>query len=559
MRLFRYALVAILFIIFGVAIYQTLWQLGVWGDPTESQVRSLEDDDQEIAFIEPATSTDDWGRLVTAVKLLEQDWPKINPSMPALQIGLSDAFPSLTAAVPEIVLSMSATPPQRLRLRWYKISGEHDAASWIRKLNARARPPLAIIGGATSDRAVRLARALQATYPEPDRPSPVFLITTATAEKTAEEKPLINEYAQRSFRFSFTNQRMVESLLKFVQQTPNLGVHKTVDPQVLAGAVASMVGAGGSMHSLAVLSSFSDLQPPSHTMHAVYWQDERYSKDLTDLFANEFKNRYPNGSFIDEGGILYSVGDFFHPAPLEQNAVGTFLAAPIAPHSFLVLPTQTVRMRRFLINLRQRSPLDARNLVILNGDAISFHSVFRDRDVVWNIFDLPYSLVFFSHRNPIDRRAGFTDVRNGRADADNAFPQRTTSGTHDILLYRDLLEALLYAGYDQGQLVGDSLEFRTRMRATCWYQPAMEKVNGESARVCNPRAHTLDAKVRPFFSKAGDRKRDTGEHIVWVKPNFTEDRVDLTSTISVWSMIPDTRGDAWRLVESFNVEYNQNR
>ena len=54
------------------------------------------------------------------------------------------------------------------------------------KLHARKRPPLAIIGGATSDRAVRLASALAALHPAPADPAPVFLITTATAEKTAE-------------------------------------------------------------------------------------------------------------------------------------------------------------------------------------------------------------------------------------------------------------------------------------------------------------------------------------------------------------------------------------
>ncbi|MSQ96737.1 MAG: hypothetical protein EXR98_19585 [Gemmataceae bacterium] len=560
MRLFRYALIAVLFVILGVAVYQTLLWFGVWGNPNEAQVKSLEDEDQEIAFIEPATSTDDWSRLVTAVKLVQQDWPRINPSLPRLKISLDDAFPSLTAAVPEIVLSLSTSGHQRLRLRWYKISGEHDAASWIRKLNARAHPPLAIVGGATSDRALRVARALQATYPDPDQPAPMFLITTATAEKTAEETPLIEEYPKRSFRFSFTNQRMVEAILKFVQQTPNLWVHKTADPQTLAGAVASMIGAADPLHELAVFGSFLDLRPPSYTMHAVYWEDERYSKDLTDLFRKEFEKRYPAGRFNDQGGIAYGVGDFSSPAPLEQSAVGTFLAEPIAPHSFLVLPTQTVRMRRFLINLRQ-SPLDARNLVVLNGDAISFHSVFRDRDVVWNIVDLPYSLVFFAHRNPIERAAGFTDSKKGRQDAADVFPQRTTTGTHDILLYRDVLEAILYAAYDQGRLLGDSLEVRKRLQATAWYQPPIETAKEDFARVCNPRVHTLDPKVRTFFSKKGDRKRDTGEHIVWVKPSFTEDRVDRTSTISVWSMIPNTKGDVWQVVKPspFPVDYNLSR
>ena len=70
MRLFRYALTAVLIVILGVAIYQTMLWLGVWGNPNDSQVKALDDGDQEIALIEPATSTDDWGRLVTALKLL---------------------------------------------------------------------------------------------------------------------------------------------------------------------------------------------------------------------------------------------------------------------------------------------------------------------------------------------------------------------------------------------------------------------------------------------------------------------------------------------------------
>lgn len=523
MRLFRWALLTVLFIILGMAIYQTMLWFGVWGDLNEPQVKTLDDGDQEIALIEPATSTDDWGRLVTAVKLLELDWAKVNPSLPPLRVNLDGAFPSLTADVSEIALSLSDAAHPRLRIRWYKITGEHDAASWIRKLQARKRAPLAMIGGATSDRAVRLAQALQAAYPNPEHPSPVFLITTATSEKTADEKPLIAEYKDRSFRFSFTNKKMVEAILKFVQQTPDLWVTKTPDD----GNVK---------------------------MHAVVWDDERYSHDLAELFDSEFPTYYPAGRFIPEGTIRQAVGDFFRPAPQEQDMVGTLLAEQITPHSFLVLPTQTVRMRRFLINLWQRSPKDARNLVILNGDAISFNSVYRDRDVVWNILDLPYSMVFFSHRNPIDAAAGFTN--DEREAVPGAFPQKTTTGTHDVLLNRDILEAVLYAAYDaQAALTNDPLKFREALRDTCWRRP-----NGDTPRVGNTRLHKEDAKPMPFFTDKGNRRRDTGEHIVWVKPKFTEDRVDLTSQISVWSMIPDTKGIQWRLVEPpFAAKYNQNR
>src|SRR4029079_2116287 len=107
-------------------------------------------------------------------------------------------------------------------------------------------------------------------------------------------------------------------------------------------------------------------------------------------------------------------------------------------------------------------------------------------DVIWNILDLPYSLLFFSHRNPIDHAAGFTWTPDDRAYAMDAFPQRTTTGTQDILLYRDLFEALLYAAYDQGRLISDPLRVRQRLRATCWHLPSADSAAPQSPRVCNP-------------------------------------------------------------------------
>ena len=525
-----------------------LW-LGIGGNLGDSQVKALDNDDQEIAVIEPATSSEDWGRLVTALQLLQADWPRINPGLPALQLSLDDAFPTLTATVPDIALWFAGTANQKLRLRWYKISGEHDTASWIKKLHARPRQPLAILGGGTSERAAKLAGALKRAYDAPVHPesaSPLLLLTTATAELTAKGNPLIEVYPQRSFRFSFTNPRMVDALLDFVGKTPDLWVDKPSDPPVLPSAVASIIGRAASTgsaidcwHTAGVLHAMPHLQP--YTMHAVPWQDERYSQDMTALFEKKFKKQYPLSEFFPEGEIPYSVGGFFDPAPLEQATVDFFLARPVTPHSFLVLPTQTVRMRRVLINLRQRSPLDARNLVILNGDAISFHSVWRDRDVVWNILDLPYSLVFFSHRNPIDAAAGFTWTRDDSPEAVNAFPQKTTSGTHDLLLYRDIFEAFLYAAYDQGKLLGDPQMVRARLQATCWVADPLD-----GPRVRNPKVEDWPGEHRPFFDAAGNRQSHTGEHIVWVKPNFTDDRVDKTSKISVWA--PDN-GNAWRLVE----------
>src|SRR5262245_37822170 len=119
MRLFRYALIVGLFVVLGVAIYQTMLWLGVWGNPNEAQVRPLDGLDQEIALIEPATSGDEWGRLVTALQLLETDWPKINPALPVMRVRLDKAFPALTSDVPEVEFSFRDGIKQRLRLRWY--------------------------------------------------------------------------------------------------------------------------------------------------------------------------------------------------------------------------------------------------------------------------------------------------------------------------------------------------------------------------------------------------------------------------------------------------------
>src|SRR5437667_6100259 len=108
MRLFRWALIVVLIIVLGVAIQQT-WRW-LWGNSSESQVKDLLEGDQEIALIELATSTDDWGRLITALQVIESDWPRINPSLPVLKTSIKNAFPPLTADVPEVAFSFANAP-----------------------------------------------------------------------------------------------------------------------------------------------------------------------------------------------------------------------------------------------------------------------------------------------------------------------------------------------------------------------------------------------------------------------------------------------------------------
>src|SRR5438034_6312510 len=146
------------------ALYLTSRGLGLWEGTATPRVKGLDGDDQEIAWIEPATSTDDWSQFVSGLTRLQADWPKIRGPLGELRVDLGQdpggAFPRFTADVAEIALYFAETPSRKLWVRWYKISGDNPAATWVSKLRERARPPLAIVGGATSDRAFRLARAL---------------------------------------------------------------------------------------------------------------------------------------------------------------------------------------------------------------------------------------------------------------------------------------------------------------------------------------------------------------------------------------------------------------
>src|SRR5262245_14353515 len=201
--------------------------------PGHARVRPVPPGDREIAWIAPATSGDAWERLVAALSQLQQLGAKI-PAGAHLHVELDKAFLDLTADVPEIALRLGGSQAPRLWVRWYKLSGDNDSRQWIANLQERGTAPLAIVGGDTSDRALALAQALKDAEPVWKGPAPLLLITTATADRyfpgdrdanlmAHEEWPkLMGVYPGRSFRFAFTNKRMVQTVLDFVRQTPQV-------------------------------------------------------------------------------------------------------------------------------------------------------------------------------------------------------------------------------------------------------------------------------------------------------------------------------------------------
>jgi acyl dehydratase len=77
--------------------------------------------------------------------------------------------------------------------------------------------------------------------------------------------------------------------------------------------------------------------------------------------------------------------------------------------------------------------------------------------------------------------------------------------------------------------------------------------------VFNARVHPWASAARPLFDADGNRQPRTGEHVVWLRPNFSGDRLDLSSTISVWEVRPRPAGPTWRLVAAHQATYNQPR
>jgi hypothetical protein len=194
----------------------------------------------------------------------------------------------------------------------------------------------------------------------------------------------------------------------------------------------------------------------------------------------------------------------------------------------LALPTGAQRARRFLRALCRQAPTEARDLIVVTGDGIAFNNVYRDRDVAWNIGDMPVPLVFFSHRDPIDLAAGF--------GATNTAGLASNTGTSDVLLDRDIVETLVQAAFDGKRLVGDADILLERLRQIRWYK----------GHVINHTDASTATASEPFFDAAGNRRPDTGEHIVSLRPVLQGNRNLPEAFLTVWRQSGTRPERTWR-------------
>jgi hypothetical protein len=475
----RRALPTVLIALLGVGVAVAVRELVRARPATPSSVPA---GDYEIAWINTTTNPQTWERLVASVVQVRRQYP-------AVKVDDSRAFLDQTAAVPEVVLTVPGRS-DKLRIRWYKLSSEVNNRDWVKALAARSPPPLAFMGGGSSDRAIELAEALNEQVDWKGGARPLLFITTATANTvvdpdTGRPENLIQLYPGRTFRGCFTNEAMARAVADFVCQAP-------------------------------------ELRPTGKTEARAYvlaWQDDPYSVDLAEQFDLRLHERkdlgVPLRTVLDRIG--YSVGTFADPNPPEQEVMARILP-DLASHpndrALLVLPAVTQPARRAIRAFAADSPLIGQRLVAVTGDGVSFNTVFRDADVAWPVEELSIPLVFFAHQNPVA-----WDTSEGPSAATQVAPEialHQPTATDDVLQIADMIRVIAEAIY-----LGDKVKHADKLLAK------------------------LRANQPGFYTPDGERRTGEGEYVIVVRPQFEEGgRVKREATYDVYTR----QGGQWKPV-----------
>ena len=240
------------------------------------------------------------------------------------------------------------------------------------------------------------------THPPNPRPP-----TTKDEHLEPQDTPqvwLSDLYPGRTFRFGFTNLQIADAVVQFVW-------------------------------------SQDDLRPEVEQAHLIRWDDDTYSRDLVNGFRKALRYRgvaelplvHPIASGVGgfdrpnafEGATVEGLGEVLNGNPYTkirtallplgasnplQAVVFCAAGVPSEPRGRVLLAVtgQSQPSRRFLRSLDSLSPDIARRVVVVTGDALPFNTVYRDRQILWSIQDLPFPVVFFCHYNPIDSRRRFS-------------------------------------------------------------------------------------------------------------------------------------------------------
>jgi hypothetical protein len=501
--------------------------------------------DQELAWFHTTTSGHTWERFVAGMS-------RAQLLVPGLRVDDSAAFVDETTATPEVILSIEGHPG-RLRVRWYKLTNEANAARWVEALAERDPAPLAVIGGGSSDRAVDLARAMDARQIwHGDRP--LLLITTATADEVvidpdddrvtppaAPTRNLMDVYRGRTFRFCFTNRQMADAVLDFIWNTPGLR------PEMFSSLVPAAVGSGLIIWSEGTLPA---KQKPQ--VYNIYWQDDPFSVDLHDQFKVLLSRKFgppgadpmhaadgPHAQF-STWSIPSSIGGFVRPNQAEalvaESILQEFRELP-PQRSLLVLPTITQPARRLLRTLAESTPQLGQRLVAVTGDGIPVNDLYRDGDLRWPVHAIPVPLVLFTHNDPV----GWDDP-DRIPPPPTGYELRPPTSTEDVLHFAELIRVVTEACYSSPDLHG-----------------LVTPGDGLLARA-DHLSDRLHGRCPPFFDADGNRLGGTGEYVVALWPQVEDGnagpRTLPQAMMEVWRRADDGR---WEHVKTIEIDQRRTR
>jgi hypothetical protein len=538
-----------------LAGYFVLGSFGVLPVASAVRAREVPPGDQEIAFLQAATSGASWERFVAGIHRVQKDHP-------GLIVEDRKAFPEQSAEIPEVALGFAGTQG-KLRIRWYKLTSAAGIEHWVSELARRNPAPLAVIGGGSSDRARDLAGAL-AREQSWHGAAPLLLITTATADNIypGELVPfpmsLMKLYEGRSYRFCFTNSQMAESMWDFVWSRDDLRPITSHYPLFPSG-IAQIIG--GDFWGSLPFFVWGDVELQPFLIHIVQWLDDPYSRDLANQFSSLFAQPDNFPLLVNRFSVPYSVGGLLTPNPREEVAVQSLidLVRPWPNSRFLlILPAVDRPVRRFLRSLALAAPQQLNNLVVVTGDSISFTTIYQNRNIAWNIQELPVPLVAFCHHNPVAGQEVKPGAVSGQRTEKPAPP--ALIGTDEELLNADIVRLLVESAF--------CMEPADPAPSVLPLSSGGEKGGAKGPKGMSPGtvlladSDALNEQVKRrrshYFAPDGNRKGGSGEYIVVLMPHFKGGHVLPEATLEVWvRRTKQPTFSLWERIQKFDIDYGE--
>jgi hypothetical protein len=543
--------------------------------------------DVELAWLYPATSGSSWELLVQGVQRVgrskklvvdaQRAFPPQTTAVPEVILTLPDSTRSpgprrlvfrwykLTGSWREkgwVKALLERNPPPLAIIGGSNSEGARDLAVELeheaieRWGQDRSRSPLLFLTYATADK-VKQEGKQQRNFP---------------AGKSEDRVKLQELYSERTFRFCFTNEQMAKAATRFVWSRDELrpDVDQLYSVQWLDDDYSIDLATGFTAEcekanqywlrvsvlreSVGALGFAAGRVLPAYPLVAPALADLRgwQRPDLEQLRleaggdqgANEPIRLLPTPERVDSSVGPFTTANIFETrvaqnlldSLLQKQALGGSNRLPsplggeverspfVSRRPLLMVTGQVQPTRRLLRELARSAPHTARRCVVATDDVLTFNTIYRDRHVAWPVQEMPFSLVFFCHYNPIDRALDFPDLDKTSRPA---LEDGSLSGTDDRLLPIEIVETLLQVWSPAGENISGPAvgcgpeEVAGRLKELHWSPPLHQ---GE-----------VPPSRRKLFQPDGQRRGGTGEHIVYLQPRFQGDQILGEADVEVWS------------------------